>query len=220
MTGSKTDHGREAEPVVLYDDPMAERAVLPIEAPDMTATELHASVLHRLVAVLTFLFGDRALVLGDIFVRVDETDQVSPDVLIVHGARPGRRTVYRVPPEPVPDLTIEILSPVNEKGKGRRQLLHKRELLGTIGVPLHIEIDPDRGLLTTWHNVDGTLVVDPPTDRYDGDALAGLAIRTSPGQVRLWLPDGREFIDPATEMSRADRLARALRDAGIDPASV
>ena len=83
-------------------------------------------------------------------------------------------------------------------------------------MPLHIEIDPDRGVLTTWHNVDGTLVVDPPTDRYNGDALAGLAIRTSPGQVRLWLPDGREFIDAATEMTR---LAGALRDAGIDPSS-
>jgi Uma2 family endonuclease len=227
---------------------MAERVVLPDEAPDMTVTELHDYVTGRLKDVLRFLFGHRALVLGDIFVRVDETDQVSPDVLIVPGAKPGARTVYRIPPEPVPDITMEVLSPANDRGDGRRQLHHKRELLAAIGVRLHIELDPDRGQLTTWPNIDGRFVADPPTDRYDGDALAGLRIELAPGDVRLWLPDGREFIDAATEITRAndeaqrandeaqrandaaeradaltqraDQLAKALRDAGIDPDSV
>jgi hypothetical protein len=135
--------------------------------------------------------------------------------------------VYRIPPEPVPDITVEVLSPANYERDGRRQLQHKRELLGTIGVRLHIEIDPDRGEFTTWQNVDGRLVVDPPTDRFDGDDLGGLRIELAPGDVRMWLPDGREFIDAAAEMARADalgqradELAHALRDAGIDPDSV
>ena len=206
--------------MVSYDHPMAERVVLPDEAPDMTVTELHDYVTDRLKDVLRFLFGDRALVLGDIFVRVDETDQVSPDLLIVPGAKPGARTVYRIPPEPVPDITMEVLSPANYQRDGRLQLQHKRDLIGAIGVRLHIEIDPERGELTTWQNVDGRLVVDPPTDRYDGDDLGGLRIELAPGDVRLWLPDGSEFVNAAAEMARARQLAEALRDAGIDPDSV
>ena len=206
--------------MVLYDDPMAERAVLPDEAPDMTVSELHEHVVNRLVDVLRFLFGGKALVLGDIFVRVDETDQVAPDLTIVHGAEQGTRTVYRVPPEPVPDITVEVLSPANDKGEGRRQLDHKRSLLGAIGVPLHIELDPDRGVLTTWHNDGCKLIAGPPADRFDGDELGGLRIGMHPGRVRLWLPDGREFIDAAAEMHRAALLAQALRNAGIDPESV
>jgi hypothetical protein len=207
----------------------------------MTVTELHSSVVIRLYTALRHLLAGRALVLVEIFLRVHETEQVSPDVLIVPGAEPGTRTVYRVPDEPVPDVTMEVLSPANHVGEGRRQLESKRELLGRIGVPLHIELDPDRGVLTTWHNVGSRLVADPPTDRYDGDGLGGLRIVLAPGHVTLRLPDGREFLDGPAEMARADeatrrateatrratdatrragRLAEALRTAGIDPDSV
>jgi hypothetical protein len=234
--------------VAIYDDLMADPVVLPDEAPDMTVTQLHHAVVNRLFDVLCHLFGDRALVLAEIFVRVNETRQVSPDLLIAPGADPGPHTVYRVPAQPVPDVTVEVLSPANYVGEGRRQLDDKRELLGAIGVPLHIELDPDRGVLTTWHNVDGTLVADPPTDRYDGDCLGGLHLELVPGHVTMWMPDGREFTDADAEITRgdeatrraiesarreaeatrreaeatqrADRLAEALRQAGIDPESV
>ena len=97
--------------MVLYDEYMAPQVDLPDEAPDVTASELHVVVLHRLLGVLRFLFRDQALVMGDTFVRVNGVEQVSPDVMIVPGAEPGTRTVYRIPPEPVPDVTIEVLSP-------------------------------------------------------------------------------------------------------------
>jgi Uma2 family endonuclease len=206
---------------------MAPQVGLPDEAPDVTATELHVVVLLRLLDVLRFLFRDKALVLGDVFVRVDETKQVSPDVMIVHGAENGTRTVYRIPPEPVPDVTVEVLSTVNHQGEGRRLLEQKRDLLGTLGVPLHIELDPERGFLTTWRNIGGKLEPGPSTDRFDGEELGGLQIELTPGDVRLRLPDGHEFIEAGDEIDRAnqearraDRLAEALRRAGINPDSV
>lgn len=204
--------------MVQYDEYMADRVVLPDEAPDMTVTELHASVVIRLYIALRQALRDRALVLVEIFLRVDEREQVSPDLLIVPGARPGARTVYRVPDEPVPDVTIEVLSPANHVGEGRRQLERKRELLGRIGVPLHIEIDPDRGLVTTWHNVAHLLVADPPTNRYDGDGLGGLRLELIPGQVTIRMPDGREFIDANAEMEVFARLAEESARLAVESA--
>lgn len=213
--------------MVLYDGAMVSRAILPDEADDMTVSELHEYVLGRLVDVLRYLFGETALVLSDIFVRVDEVEQVAPDLLIVPSARRGRRAVYRIPHEPVPAVTLEVVSSANYEADGRRQLEHKRALLGRIGVPTHIEVDPERGIVTTWENTGHELVVGPPDTRYEGAALAGLRIVLEPGEVRLWLPDGREFVDAATEMARADatadraeRLADALRRAGGDPETV
>jgi Uma2 family endonuclease len=213
--------------MVLYDELMAPQVHLPDEAPDVTASELHVIVLLRLLSVLRYLFRDKALVLGDVFVRVDEAKQVSPDVMIVHDAEPGDRTTYRIPPEPVPDVTVEVLSTVNHQAEGRQLLEQKRDLLGEIGVPLHIELDPRRGSLTTWRNVGGKLEPDPPTDRYHGDELGGLQIELTPGDVVLRLPDGHEFKEAGDEIDRAEREARraarlgeALRRAGIDPNSV
>jgi Uma2 family endonuclease len=198
--------------MVLYDDPMAQQVDLPDEAPDVTASELHDAVQHRLAGVLRFLFRDKALVLGDVFVRVDGTEQVAPDVTIVPGAEPGTRTVYRIPPEPAPAVTVEVLSTANDSGEGRRLLEQKRDLLGRLGVPLHIEVDPERGFLTRWHNVGGELVPGPPTNRFDGDELGGLHIELTPGDVELRLPGGRLFTDVGDEIDRADRETRRADD--------
>jgi Uma2 family endonuclease len=228
---------------------MVTQVVLPDEAHDVTASELHQAVLYRLVAVLRHLFGDSALVLSDIFLRVDNVRQVAPDVLVVPGSRPGKRKVYRVPNEPVPVLTLEVLSEINYEAEGRGLLAGKRALLGAIGVPTHIEIDPDNGFVTTWRNTGSELVIEGPADnRYEGAELAGLRMTLEPGVVRMWLPDGREFIDAGDEItaraaeaaradaadvradaeaaradaeaSRAARLAEALRQAGVDPDTV
>jgi len=194
--------------MVLYDETMPPQVDLPDEAPDVTATELHVQVLHRLLGVLRFLFRDKALVIGDVFVRVNGVEQVSPDVMIVPGVGPGTRTVYRIPPEPVPDVTVEVLSKVNYTGVGLRLLRKKRELLGRIGVPLHLELDPERGFLTIWHNVGGVLVVGPPTDRFEGEELGGLRIELDEGDVELLLPGGRRFTDVGDEIDRADNESR------------
>ncbi|HTW99174.1 MAG TPA: Uma2 family endonuclease [Acidimicrobiales bacterium] len=229
----------------LYTEGVATRTALPDEAVDLTASELHHRVLARLVSVLEFLVANRTLVLSDIFLRVRAEDgseeQVSPDVALVPEARPGRRTVYRVPDEPVPTLTVEVLSPANHRSDGARVLADKRSLFGRIGVATHIEIDPDRGQVTTWLHNGTELEEGEPTTCCEHPALDGLRIETAPGVVRLFLPGGREFIDVPTEMARAEaerdraeaervradteraraeRLARALREAGIDPTSI
>jgi hypothetical protein len=109
------------------------------------------------------------------------------------------------------------LSPANHRSDGAMVLAEKRALFGRIGVPTHIEIDPDRGQITTWvHN--GTELEEGDVTTHCGHpGLGGLRIAVSPGQVRLFLPDGREFVDAQTEMARAEHLSQALRDAGTDP---
>ena len=231
--------------VFLYDDAMAGRhadVVLPDEAIDVTTSELHALVLLRLTNAARYVFGDSALVLMDIFVRVNGVEQVAPDLLVVPGAQRGRRTVYRIPDEPVPAVTVEVLSPANYEPEGRDLLAAKRRLLGRIGVPTHIEIDPDRGFVTTWHNHGGDLVVHDASDRYHGPALGGLQVDIpDPGEVTFSMPDGRELLDAPIEMARADteaaradteaaradaaalraeHLADALRRVGVDPETV
>jgi Uma2 family endonuclease len=199
---------------------MSTRVALPDEAPDMTATELHEAVLFRLVGALQAAFRDAALVLSEIFLRTRpdvtrESEQVSADVMVIPGARPGRRRVYWVPDEPVPAVTIEILSPVNRESEGRAQLEHKRELFGRLGVPTHIELDPDRGTVTVWEDKGGVLVpVGPPGDSYEGPALGGVRVALRPGEARIYMPDGREYLGAAEEAARAEaEAARAKAEA-------
>jgi hypothetical protein len=170
------------------------------------------------------------MVMTDIFVRRDEEEQVAPDVLIAQVPADSYR-VYRVPPLPAPTVTIEILSSANYETEGRDALQRKRVFFGRIGVPFHLEIDPERGFITVWRNVDGILDVGPPTDRFDGPELGGAVITVEPGRVRTFLPDGREYTSTADETARAeaerdraeaereraDRLRQRLIDAGIDP---
>lgn len=204
---------------------------MPDEAVDVTGSELHQRVLRRLVDVLEYLFESRALVLSDVFIRVrDENgpdEQVSPDVAIIPGAAPRARTVYWVPDEPVPAVTIEVLSVVNHRSDGAIILAGKRALFARIGVTSHIEIDPDRGEIVTWTHNGTELEEGEKSTSCQHPGVGGLRIEASPGVVRLFLPDGREFVDTPTEMARADqeaaraeRLADALRDAGIDPSTI
>jgi hypothetical protein len=75
---------------------------LPDEAVDVTATEAHNRLVSRLWLATRLAFGDRALVLSDIFVRVDDRRQAAPDLLIAPPSTIANHRVYRVPDEPVP----------------------------------------------------------------------------------------------------------------------
>ena len=212
--------------MVDYHDLMAPQVELPIEAPDLTATELHNDVAIRLFGVLRILFRGTALVLHDIFLRVDETRQVAPDRLIVHGSVPGRRTVYRGPDEPVPDITIEVLSDENHQPFGRRKLEEKRELFGAIGVRVHIELDPTGAASTPPGTRRSPTHLPVPTGRPLRLAThLPASASTHPRSVTLWLPDGREYTDASGEYDRAKTNATSRRlarppSAGIDPGSV
>lgn len=203
--------------MAAYYGVVALEATLPDEAVDVTVNPMHYWVLHRLFSAFVTVFGDRAVVLADVFLRVrgpgpGEAEQRSPDFLIAPGAPahdPNR--VYLVPDEPVPAVTGEILSPANYYGQGRRELEAKRELFGRIGVATHIEIDPAAGTVRVWENRGGTLEpAGPATDAYDGPALGGLRLTLDPGQVHIWLPDGREYQGAPAETARAaSETARA-----------
>jgi len=127
---------------------------------------------------------------------------------------------YWVPDEPVPAVTVEVMSPANHRSDGAMVLAEKRALFGRIGVPAHIEIDPERGQITTWVYNGTELEEGDPATSCEHPGLGGLRIEASPRQVRLFFRDGREFIDAQTEMARAERLTQALRDAGIDPTNI
>lgn len=225
--------------VGTYHKAMAVEQLLPYEADDMTATPLHAWILYRLFGAVCTVFHGTALVLQDVFLRVGGDTvttgvQVAPDLLVVPGVewRTDRR-VYRVPEEPVPAATVEILSSENYLGGGRAALERKRDLLGRIGVPTHIEIDPELGTLTVWENHGDRLVLTgEPTDRYDGPVLGGLRIELVPGEIRLWMPNGEDYLDGAgqaesalqaeraradAQQTRADRYLELLRNLGVDP---
>ncbi len=218
---------REAS-LAAYHDVVAEPAVgaaLVDEAVDVTGSETHVRALVRLLTALSYALRGRALVLGDVFLRVDNREQASPDVFVVPGAAPGKRKVYSIPPEPVPTVTIEVLSPVNREPRGQAQLEGKRSLFARIGVPLHLEIDPDEGFITVWGLRDGAFTREQVCTSYTSDALGGVRIETpSPGELHVVLPNGHDVLEVGDELARAEelttraeRLEARLREMGVDP---
>lgn len=216
--------------MATYHGVMAPEAVgiqLVDEAVDVTASELHVRVLFRLRAALAYALRGKAGVLSEIFLRVDNREQASPDVLVAPGITPGTRSVYDVPPEPVPSVTVEVLSPANAISRGRSELETKRSLFARIGVALHIEINPDDGFIAVWELGDGVLARTELCTTYTSDAIGGVRLETpAPGLVHVFLPDGREVLDDHEELARGDResaraerLAGKLRELGIDPES-
>lgn len=201
------------------------------EAPDVTATEEHVRVVARLRAALTYALRGQAGVFSEIFLRVDGREQVSADVFTVPGVATGDRRVYAVPAEPVPACTIEVLSTSNRSRRGRAELEAKRSLFGRIGVPLHLEVDPDEGFIAVWELRDGVLVRTDVRTTYTSDAIGGARLDTpAPGVLHIVLPNGHDVLDIGDELARAeheaaraeheaaraDRLAARLRELGVD----
>ena len=84
-----------------YNPTMSEPAggvVLVDEAVDVTTNEAHFRLIALLHMALSYALDGQAAVLADIFLRVDNREQVAPDVLIAMGSSAGTRsmTVRRV----------------------------------------------------------------------------------------------------------------------------
>jgi hypothetical protein len=196
-------------------------------APDLTSTEAHERAVRRLAVTLAFALQGRAAVFSEIFLRVGGR-QVPADLFVVPGISAGTRTVYRVPDEPVPTITFEVLSEANRSGRGRRELEGKRALFAASGVPRHVEIDLDASTLSLWDLDGGTLrrVAEQSTlvDEVLGGVVIGLP---EPGVLDIVLPDGRLLGTLEEEMAwgqqqaeKAERLAERLRSLGVDPDSI
>ena len=181
-------------------------ADLPVEEEDISATEAHNELVDRIKFGLRHRLPG-TLVLGDIFVREGRT-QVSPDVFTAGGAQPGARRVYRLADDPLPEVTIEVLSEVNKHDKdGIAQLLRKRRRLGELGIGEHIELDPIDGVVVVFEAVDGVLEVKTAGVEYTSERLAGtrfvVDLATFEG-FRVFGADGVEFEPPQQAMARAD----------------
>ncbi|MGH9150000.1 MAG: Uma2 family endonuclease [Acidimicrobiales bacterium] len=189
----------------------ARPVALPDEAPDVTATEDHNLALNILFTALGRALQGRAAVVPDVFVRVDEQDQAAPDLMVVPGVARGGRTVYRIPGDPVPSVTIEVISPANRQGHGRAILAAKRSLFARIGVGHHLEVDPARGLITAWEPRAGRMVAVAEGTEYTSEAIGGVRIATpAPGQLEVWMPNGHRVLPSDAELARADEAeARA-----------
>lgn len=209
---------------MTYDVDMVEAArevELPTEEFDVTGNEWHNRLLSRLHTAIAYALADTALVAQDIFLRVEGRQQAAADILVTPGLKAGRRTVYRIPAEPVPAVTLEVLSPANRTGTGLARLAGKRDLFGRIGVPLHIEVDPDEAFISVWESRDGRLVRTGIHTSYSSDAIGGVRIETPEvGVTLVFDPSGREVPDADTILARASHLAARLRDMGVDPDEV
>jgi Uma2 family endonuclease len=206
--------------VGTYHGAMAEEGLIELvdEAPDMTATEAHVRIVAQVRAALGHALRGRAGVFGEIFLRVDGRDQVSADVFAVPGVTTGTRSVYAVPAEPAPAVTVEVLSPANRTRSGRAELEAKRSLFARIGVPLHLEVDADEGFIAVWELRGGALARVDLRTSYTSEAIGGVRIDTpAPGELHVHLPDGHEVLDGSEELARAERLAEKLRRLGVDP---
>ena len=191
-------------------------ADLPIEEEDISATEPHNELVDRIKFGLRHRLAG-TLVLGDIFVR-EGRKQASPDVFTARGARPGARSVYRLADDPLPEVTIEVLSDVNKRDKdGIAQLHRKRRMLGELGIGEHIELDPIDGVVVVYEAIDGVLEVKMAGLQYTSERLGGtrfvVDLETFEG-FRVFGADGVEFEPPQDAMARAD-AAQTVADAAL-----
>ena len=180
---------------------------LPIEEDDISATEPHQDLVARVMFGLRHRLKD-VLVLGDMFIRLGRR-QAAPDVFTVAGGgKRGARSIYRLEDEPVPDVTIEVLSVVNKHDpEGVAQVHRKRRFLGEIGVAEHIELDPIDGLILVHRSVNGVLEFESAGHEYVSERLGGVRFVVDSARfegIAVFDASGEEFEEPDAAMARAD----------------
>ena len=152
----------------------------------------------------------------------------------VPGGERGARSIYRLEEEPVPEVTIEVLSTVNKHDpEAVAQLHRKRQLLGEIGVAEHIELDPIDGVILVYRSRNGVLEFLSADREYTSERLGGVRFVVELGRsegIAVYDASGEEFEEPQAAMARADAaearaaeasarirsLEAALRAHGID----
>ena len=166
-----------------------------LEAPDVTASEEHQELAFRIEAALKALVPEPSAVIGATFLVAPDEKPVSADILVAVGSEPGKRPSWRLPRDPVPDVTIEIVSPSNRTGEGKRLVEEKRGVYGRIGIPEHLELDPNEGTIDVWVSRDGGLVrVAKGLRRYLSTRLYGAVIEADEANnLQILTPDGNVF---------------------------
>jgi Uma2 family endonuclease len=173
---------------------------------------------------LEILFGDRpdVFIAGDLLwypVEGNNNLRQAPDVLVVLGRPKGDRGSYRqweednIPPQ----VVFEILSP----GNRLTEMYKKFKFYERYGVQEYYLYDPRRNDCTGGQRSDdgSEFVAIEDLNQWLSPHL-GIRFQLDPERLRLFYPDGREFLESVERERQArDRIAELeakLREAGID----
>lgn len=143
----------------------------------------------------------------------------APDVLVAFGRPKGDRGSYKQWEEGdiAPQVVFEILSP----GNTLLEMARKFEFYEEYGVEEYYIYNPDTFDFSAWLRRDNKLRVAEFTSELTSPRLGiRFVIPDPPGELEIYHPDGRRFVDGVTLSQQRDRLAQKLRELGIDPETV
>ena len=156
------------------------------------------------------------------------TIRAAPDTMVVFGAPKGDRGSYMQWREGniAPQVVFEILSP----GNTVLEMTRKYGFYNLYGVEEYYVYDPDHNELSGWQRSDGWLWEIDPIEDWVSPRL-GIRFSSSAGELRLFHPDGEQFITfvemqqraeqaehaLATERTRVEELLNRLRALGQEP---
>lgn len=111
----------------------------------MAQGELHSTMRSELAGMLRRHFQPAALVLEDVIHKLGPgLPAPAPDVSVILGARPGKRSSFSVPREKVrPDLIVEIVSPSSRRIRDVDEV-DKVKAYAQAGIPEYLLIDLPR----------------------------------------------------------------------------
>lgn len=135
-------------------------------------------------------------------VQCDPKTRTAPDVYVAFGRPKGDRGSYLQWEEGGVPLTVvfEVMSPGNRAGRMRA----KFDFYDRFGVEEYYVYDPDRGTLQGYRRAGSSLVAVPQMQNYVSPRLGVRFELTPDGELNLYGPDGRKFLDVADYAEQAD----------------
>lgn len=148
----------------------------------------------------------------------------APDVYVAFGPKKGDRGSYKVWEEGVfPQIVFEVWSPSNLS----EDMENKKDFYERYGAEeYYIVYPPFPAHAEGWTRKDERFAEIAEMDGWVSPRL-GMRFKLQEGNLRLYGPDGREFLAPSeiaaerdAAEQRAERFAAKLRELGIDPDSL
>jgi Uma2 family endonuclease len=181
-----------------------------------------------------FAANPNVFVAGDLLwypVEGDNKTRTAPDVMVVLGRPKGDRGSYKQWEEEnlPPQVVFEILSPGNTRAEMSRKLLFYNQF----GVVEYYLYDPVRNELSGWLRREGFLDLIEPMADWVSPQLQ-IRFDVSGDELQIYRPEGQRFLSYVEIAKRAEeerqraekaeekanRLAKRLREMGIDPEQV
>ena len=136
--------------------------------------------------------------------------RAAPDIMVVFGAPKGDRGSYLQWREGnvAPQVVFEILSPGNTVAEMSR----KYGFYNRYGVEEYYLYDPDHNELSGWRLIDGWLWEIDPIEDWVSPRL-GIRFSSSAGELRLFHPDGQQFITFVEMQQRAEQASQRAEQA-------